>query len=76
MSDSILDDIAAEVAALTDEELAEAASKIQAQRVAARARMTPDRAQKMKDREKARRQKNALIVKLAKEKGLVADATA
>ena len=73
-SKSILDEITAEVSQLTDEEIAQAAAKIQERQAAARARMTPETKQKMKDREKRRRLTNQAILKLAKEKGLVAQA--
>lgn len=71
MSDSMLDQISAEIAELSDEELAAAAQKIQARNDAARQRMTPERKQKMKDAEARRRKLNAAILKAAKEKGLV-----
>lgn len=68
---SILDDISAEVAQLSDEEIAKAAAQIQARNDRAKASMTPDRVQKMKDREKRRRALNSAILKAAKEKGLL-----
>lgn len=71
-TNSILDEISAEVAQLSDEEIAAAAAQIQARRERAKAAVTPERAQKMKDREKRRRQLQSAILKLAKEKGLVA----
>lgn len=70
---SILDEISAEVAQLSDEEIAKAAQAIQARQARAKAAMTPDRAQKMKDREKRRRMLNSAILKAAKAKGLVGD---
>lgn len=73
---SILDEISAEVSQLTDEEIAQAATQIQARKDREKARMTPDRAQKMKDREKRRRLLNKEIMRIAKEKGLVAQAQA
>lgn len=73
---SILDEISEEVANLTDEEIAQAASQIQARRDREKARMTPDRAQKMKDREKRRRLLNKRIMEVAKQKGLVAQVQA
>lgn len=73
---SILDEISAEVAQLTDEEIAAAATQIQARKDREKARMTPDRAQKMKDREKRRRLLNKKIMELAKAKGLVPQAQA
>lgn len=69
---SMLDDIQKEVSELTDAEIAEAAGKIQARQDRAKASMTPERKQKMKDREAHRRKLNAAILKAAKEKGLVA----
>lgn len=71
---SLLDDIATEIGQLSDEEIAEAAAKIQASKDKAKAAMTPERVQKMKDREKKRRLLNAAILKAAKDKGLVAGA--
>lgn len=71
---SLLDDIAKEVSELTDEQIAEAAAKIVARKATEKARMTPERAQKMKDREKRRRQLNSAILAAAKAKGLVPDA--
>lgn len=71
MAESLLDQIASEVSQMSDEDLAVAAAKISQSREKAKARMTPERVQAGKDREKARRQKNAAILKLAKEKGLV-----
>lgn len=72
---NILDEITKEVNELSDEQLAEAAAQIlerqRAQRERAKSSMTPERAQAMKEREKRRRQTNAEIVRLAKEKGLV-----
>lgn len=68
---SLLDEIAAEVSQMSDDDIAAAAQKITAQREKAKLRMTPESAQKMKDREKQRRLRNAQILKLAKEKGLV-----
>lgn len=73
---SILDEIAAEVAQLSDEEIAKAAQAIQARKVREKERMTPDRAQKMKDREKKRRLTNKAILMLAKQKGLLPQAEA
>lgn len=73
---SLLDEIAGEISQLSDAEIAEAAAKIQAQKDRAKAAMTPERAQKMKDREKKRRLLNAEILKLAKAKGLVPGAAA
>lgn len=70
-TNSILDEIAAEVGQLTDEEIATAAAAIQAKKEKAKLSMTPERAQKMKDREKKRRLTNSAILKLAKEKGLL-----
>lgn len=70
-SNSILDEITAEVAQLSDEEIAKAAASIVERKAKAKAAMTPDRAQKMKDREKKRRLTQSAILKLAKEKGLV-----
>lgn len=67
---NILDEIAAEVAQLSDEELAAAAAQIQERNEKAKARMTPDAKQKMKDREKRRRMLNKEILRIAKEKGL------
>lgn len=71
-TNSILDDIAKEVAELSDEELAKAAAAIQERKAKEKARMTPERQQKMRDREKRRRQTNAAILAAAKAKGLVA----
>lgn len=68
---NLLDEISQEVANLSDEELAQAAQAIQARKTKEKARMTPERAQKMKDREKRRRLLNSQILKAAKEKGLV-----
>lgn len=70
-SASLLDQINEEVAALTDEEIAKAAAAIQARKEREKARMTPDAKEKMKQREKKRRQLNAQILKVAKEKGLL-----
>lgn len=67
----LLDQIEAEIGALSDQEIADAAQQIQARKERAAAAMTPERKQKMKDREKQRRLKNAAILKLAKEKGLL-----
>lgn len=69
---SLLDDISAEIAALSDQEIAEAAKQIQARKEKEKARMTPDRKEQMKEREKRRRLKNAEILKAAKAKGLTA----
>jgi hypothetical protein len=68
---SLLDDIAAEVSQLTDEEIAAAAASIMARKTKEKARMTPERIQAGKDREKKRRMTNAAILALAKEKGIV-----
>lgn len=68
---SLLDDIAKEVSELSDDEIAAAAAKITERKAKEKARMTPERAQKMKDREKRRRQLNAAILAAAKAKGLV-----
>lgn len=73
---SILDEISEEVANLTDEEIAQAATAIMARKDREKARMTPDRAQKMKDREKRRRMLNKRIMEVAKQKGLVAQVQA
>lgn len=73
---SILDEISEEVANLTDEEIATAAAQIQARKEREKLRMTPDRAQKMKDREKRRRLLNKRIMEVAKQKGLVAQVQA
>lgn len=67
----LLDQIEAEIGALSDQEIADAAAQIQARKDRAAQAMTPERKQKMKDREKLRRLKNAAILKVAKEKGLV-----
>lgn len=72
---SLLDQINAEVAALSDEEIAKAAQAIQARKDREKARMTPATKEKMKEREKKRRQLNAAILKAAKEKGLVGGTT-
>lgn len=68
---ALLDDIANEVSQLTDEQIAEAANAILARKAKEKGRMTPDRVQKMKDREKARRTRNQEILKLARAKGIV-----
>lgn len=68
---SLLDDIAKEVSELSDDEIAAAAAKITERKAKEKARMTPERAQKMKDREKRRRQYNAAVLAAAKAKGLV-----
>lgn len=73
---SILDEISAEVGQMTDEQLAEAAAKIQGRRERAKAAMTPERIQKAKDREAKRRKLNSEILKAAKAKGLVPGAAA
>lgn len=66
-TNSLLDEINAEVANLSDEEIAAAAQKISARKDRAKASMTEERKQKMKDREKRRRQLDAAILKKAKE---------
>lgn len=71
---SILDEISAEVANLTDEEIAAAAAQIMASREKAKARMTPESKEKMKQREKKRREMQKAILALAKQKGLVPQA--
>lgn len=68
---SILDEIAAEVGQLSDEEIQKAAAAILERKERAKQAMTPERAQKMKDREKRRRQLNSAILAAAKAKGLV-----
>lgn len=71
MADSILDEINAEVAQLSDEEIAKAAAQILESRERAKGRMTPDRKQKMRDQEKKRRETQKAILAAAKAKGLV-----
>ncbi len=73
---SILDDIAAEVAQLTDAEIAATANALLARKERDKAKMTPDKKQQMKDREKRKRLLNKEIMKLAKAKGFIADAEA
>lgn len=68
---TLLDDIQKEISELSDEQIAEAASKIVARKQREKARMTPDKKEQMKQRETRRRQLNAAILKAAKEKGLV-----
>lgn len=75
-TNSLLDEISAEVAQLSDEEIAKAAQAIQARKEREKARMTPDAKQKMKDREKRRRLVAKEVLRIAKEKGLVAQANA
>lgn len=70
---SLLDQINAEVAALSDEEIATAAAAIQARKEREKARMTPDAKEKMKVREARRRKLNAAILAEAKRKGLVGE---
>lgn len=69
---SLLDDISAEIGQLSDEDIAKAAAQILERKEKAKAAMTPERAQKMKDREKKRRQYNSELLKVAKAKGLIA----
>lgn len=73
---SMLDDINKEIGELSDAELAEAAAKISASQEKAKASMTPERKARMKEREAFRRKKNAAILALAKQKGLVPGAVA
>lgn len=73
---SILDEVAAEVANLSDEEIAAAAAKIDAQRRKQRQSMTEERKAKMKAAEQKRRAVKSAILKLAKEKGLLPQAEA
>lgn len=68
---TLLDDIQTEVSQLSDEDIAKAAAEIQAKREAAKARVTPDQKNRMKEREKHRRLRNSAILQLAKQKGLV-----
>lgn len=68
---SLMDEISLEVSALSDEDLAKAAAEIQAAKDRAKANMTPERIQKMKDREKRRRDLNKAILAAAKAKGLL-----
>lgn len=67
----ILDDINAEVAQLSDEELTKAAAAIMERRDKAKAAVTPERKAKARAQDKARRDKASAILKLAKERGLV-----
>lgn len=66
-ANSILDDINTEVSNLSDEEIAAAAAKISARKDRAKASMTDERKQKMKDREKRRRQLDKAILDRAKQ---------
>lgn len=75
-ANSILDEISAEVAQLSDDEIAKAAAAILERKSREKARMTPDRKEKMKLAEKRRRVTNQEILKLAKAKGLVPAAQA
>lgn len=73
---SILDEIVAEVGNLSDDEIAVAAQAIQARKEKERAKMTPERKEQMKQREQRKRALNREILRLAKEKGLLAQANA
>lgn len=68
---TLIDDISKEVSELSDADIAAAAAQILERKAKEKARMTPDRAAKMKEREKHRRLLNSAILKAAKEKGLV-----
>jgi hypothetical protein len=74
MSNNIMDEIAQEVAQLTDEEIARAAAAIQQRRAKAKAAMSPDRKERMKERERRKRLLQKAILQLAREKGLLAEA--
>ena len=76
MGQNILDEIAAEVAQLSDDEIAQAAQAIQARKLREKAKMTPDRKERMKERERRKRLLNKAILQLAKDKGLVQQAEA
>lgn len=76
MADNILDQISAEVAGLSDAEIAEAAKQILARKEREKQKMTPDKKEKMKERERRKRLLNKEIMRLAKEKGLVETAQA
>lgn len=77
MSESLLDQIAGEVNAMSEEDIRKAAEKILERTAKARlAANSPERKQKMLDQAKLRRQKDAAILKLAKERGLVPQAEA
>lgn len=73
---SILDEIAQEVEALSDDEIAKAAAAIQARKATEKARMTPERQQKMRDREKRRRELNKAIMLAAKKRGIATEVAA
>lgn len=74
---SLLDDITKEVANLSDEEIAKAALAIQAKRADQRQKQnTPERRAKMKQREQRKRAVNKEILRIAREKGLLATAEA
>lgn len=74
---SMLDDITKEVAGLSDEEIAKAALAIQAKRADQRQKQnTPERRAKMKAREQRKRAVNKEILRIAREKGLLAQAEA
>lgn len=70
-TNSILDEINAEVAQLSDEEIAKAAASILQGRERAKSRMTPDRKENMRQQEKKRRERQKAILAMAKQKGLV-----
>lgn len=70
---SILDEISAEVAQLSDEEIAKAAEAIQARKAKEKAKMTPEKKEAMKERERRKRAFNKAVLEAAKAKGLVKD---
>lgn len=74
---SIMDEINAELASLSDEQIAAAALEIQARNDKARLAMnSPERKAKMRASEKKRRETNKAIMALAKQKGLLPQAQA